>query len=125
MLPLTSAGAMTIDAPVVKNENAAFGAKRVSDGVTKNPDKLKVNDPNHKLEGQVFDKSEFPYADDSSGYGTPRVIPVHSEKDEAYNKEMNKGENVFISSPLFVVKLNIRIQILLMMILELSAVEVI
>lgn len=84
---------MTIDAPVVKNENAAFGAKRVSDGVTKNPDKLKVNDPNHKLEGQVFDKSEFPYADDSSGYGTPRVIPVHSEKDEAYNKEMNKGEN--------------------------------
>lgn len=90
---IKSAGAMTIDAPVVKNENAAFGAKRVSDGVTKNPDKLKVNDPNHKLEGQVFDKSEFPYADDSSGYGTPRVIPVHSEKDEAYNKEMNKGEN--------------------------------
>lgn len=90
---IKSAGAMTIDAPEVKNENAAFGAKRVSDGVTKNPDKLKVNDPNHKLEGQVFDKSEFPYADDSSGYGTPRVIPVHSEKDEAYNKEMNKGEN--------------------------------
>ena len=90
---IKSAGAMTIDAPAVKNENAAFGAKRVSDGVTKNPDKLKVNDPNHKLEGQVFDKSEFPYADDSSGYGTPRVIPVHSEKDEAYNKEMNKWEN--------------------------------
>ena len=90
---IKSAGAMTIDAPEVKNENAAFGAKRVSDGVTKNPDKLKVNDPNHKLEGQVFDKSEFPYADDSSGYGTPHVIPVHSEKDEAYNKEMNKGEN--------------------------------
>lgn len=82
-----------LDTPVVNNKNVALGVKRVSDGITKNPDKLKVTDPHHKLEGQVFDKSEFPYADDSSGYGTPHVKPVKTAEDEAYNKEMDKREN--------------------------------
>lgn len=82
-----------LDTPVVNNENVALGIKRVSDGITKNPDKLKVTDPHHKLEGQVFDKSEFPYADDTSGYGTPHVKPVKTAEDEAYNKEMDKREN--------------------------------
>lgn len=82
-----------IDAPIVENNNVALGAKRVSDGITKNPDKIKVTHPHHKLEGQVFDKSEFPYADDKSGYGTPHVKPVKTSEDEAYNKEMNKREN--------------------------------
>ena len=82
-----------LDTPVVNNENVALGVKRVSDGITKNPDKLKVTDPHHKLEGQVFDKSEFPYADYKSGYGTPHVKPVKTAEDEAYNKEMNKDEN--------------------------------
>lgn len=82
-----------LDTPVVNNENVALGVKRVSDGITKNPDKLKVTDPHHKLEGQVFDKSEFPYADYKSGYGTPHVKPVKSAEDEAYNKEMDKDEN--------------------------------
>ena len=82
-----------LDAPTVENNNVALGTKRVSDGITKNPDKIKVTHPNHKLEGQVFDKSEFPYADDSSGYGTPHVKPVKTPEDEAYNKEMNKNEN--------------------------------
>lgn len=82
-----------LDTPVVNNKNVVLGVKRVSDGITKNPDKLKVTDPHHKLEGQVFDKSEFPYADDSSGYGTPHVKPVKTAEDEAYNKEMNKDEN--------------------------------
>jgi len=82
-----------LDTPVVNNKNVALGVKRVSDGITKNPDKLKVTDPHHKLEGQVFDKSEFPYADDKSGYGTPHVKPVKTAEDEAYNKEMNKNEN--------------------------------
>lgn len=82
-----------LDTPMVNNKNVALGVKRVSDGITKNPDKLKVNDPHHKLAGQVFDKSEFPYADDSSGYGTPHVKPVKTAEDEAYNKEMDKREN--------------------------------
>lgn len=82
-----------LDTPVVNNKNVALGVKRVSDGITKNPDKLKVTDPHHKLEGQVFDKSEFPYADDKSGYGTPHVKPVKTAEDEAYNKEMDKREN--------------------------------
>ena len=82
-----------LDTPVVNNENVALGVKRVSDGITKNPDKLKVTDPHHKLEGQVFDKSEFPYADNKSGYGTPHVKPVKTAEDEAYNKEMDKDEN--------------------------------
>ena len=82
-----------LDTPTVENNNVALGTKRVSDGITKNPDKIKVTHPNHKLEGQVFDKSEFPYADDSSGYGTPHVKPVKTPEDEAYNKEMNKNEN--------------------------------
>ena len=82
-----------LDTPVVNNKNVVLGVKRVSDGITKNPDKLKVTDQHHKLEGQVFDKSEFPYADDSSGYGTPHVKPVKTAEDEAYNKEMDKREN--------------------------------
>ena len=82
-----------LDTPVVNNENVALGVKRVSDGITKNPDKLKVTDPHHKLEGQVFDKSEFPYADNKSGYGTPHVKPVKTAEDEAYNKEMDNDEN--------------------------------
>lgn len=82
-----------LDTPVVNNENVALGVKRVSDGITKNPDKIKVTHPHHKLEGQVFDKSEFPYADDTSGYGTPHVKPVKTAEDEAYNKEMDKREN--------------------------------
>ena len=82
-----------LDTPVVNNENVALGVKRVSDGITKNPDKLKVTHPHHKLEGQVFDKSEFPYADYKSGYGTPHVKPVKTAEDEAYNKEMDKREN--------------------------------
>ena len=82
-----------LDTPVVNNENVALGVKRVSDGITKNLDKLKVTDPHHKLEGQVFDKSEFPYADYKSGYGTPHVKPVKTAEDAAYNKEMDKDEN--------------------------------
>ena len=90
---IKSEKAIKIDAPIVENNNVALGVKRVSDGITKNPDKLKVTDPHHKLEGQVFDKSEFPYADYKSGYGTPHVKPVKTAEDEAYNKEMDKDEN--------------------------------
>ena len=82
-----------LDTPVVNNKNVALGVKRVSDGITKNPDKIRVNDDFHKLQGQVFDKSEFPYADDTSGYGVAHVKPVKTAEDEAYNKEMDKREN--------------------------------
>ena len=90
---IKSEKAIKIDAPIVENTNVALGVKRVSDGITKNPDKIKVTHLHHKLEGQVFDKSEFPYADDKSGYGTPHVKPVKTAEDEAYNKEMDKREN--------------------------------
>ena len=90
---IKSEKAIKIDAPIVENNNVVLGAKRVSDGITKNPDKIKVTHRHHKLEGQVFDKSEFPYADDKSGYGTPHVKPVKTAEDEAYNKEMDKREN--------------------------------
>ena len=90
---IKSEKAIKIDAPIVENNNVALGAKRVSDGITKNSDKIKVTHRHHKLEGQVFDKSEFPYADDKSGYGTPHVKPVKTAEDEAYNKEMDKREN--------------------------------
>ena len=90
---IKSEKAIKIDAPIVENNNVALGAKRVSDGITKNSDKIKVTHRHHKLEGQVFDKSEFPYADDKSGYGTPHVKPVKTTEDEAYNKEMDKREN--------------------------------
>ena len=43
--------AIELDTPVVNNKNVALGVKRVSDGINKNPDKLKVNDPHHKLAG--------------------------------------------------------------------------
>ena len=90
---IKAVNSIELDTPVVNNKNLALGVKRVSDGITKNPDKLKVTDPHHKLEGQVFDKSEFPYADYKSGYGTPHVKPVKTAEDEAYNKEMDKDEN--------------------------------
>ena len=90
---IKAVNSIELDTPVVNNKNVALGVKRVSDGITKNPDKLKVTHPHHKLEGQVFDKSEFPYADYKSGYGTPHVKPVKTAEDEAYNKEMDKREN--------------------------------
>lgn len=90
---IKSVKSIELDTPVVNNKNVALGVKRVSDGITKNPDKIKVTHPHHKLEGQVFDKSEFPYADDSSGYGVAHIKPVKTPEDEAYNKEMNKNEN--------------------------------
>ena len=90
---IKATNSIQLDAPIVENNNVALGVKRVSDGITKNPDKIKVTHPHHKLEGQVFDKSEFPYADDSSGYGVAHIKPVKTPEDEAYNKEMNKNEN--------------------------------
>ena len=46
---IKSEKAIKIDAPIVENNNVALGAKRVSDGITKNPDKIKVTHRHHKI----------------------------------------------------------------------------
>ena len=65
-------GNMTITAPVVRNENAAFAAKRVVTESHYNPTKILINEQGHKEEGKVFPASEF--SDLGSGYGA-----YHSE----------------------------------------------
>jgi len=65
-------GNMTITAPVVRNENAAFAAKRVVTESHYNPTKILINEQGHKEEGKVFPASEFRNL--SSGYGA-----YHSE----------------------------------------------
>ena len=60
-------GNMTITAPVVRNENAAFAAKRVVTESHYNPTKILINEQGHKEEGKVFPASEFRNL--SSGYG--------------------------------------------------------
>ena len=60
-------GNMTITAPVVRNENAAFAAKRVVTESHYNPTKILINEQGHKEEGKVFPASEF--SDLGSGYG--------------------------------------------------------
>ena len=65
-------GNMRITAPVVRNENAAFAAKRVVTESHYNPTKILINEQGHKEEGKVFPASEF--SDLGSGYGA-----YHSE----------------------------------------------
>ena len=60
-------GNMRITAPVVRNENAAFAAKRVVTESHYNPTKILINEQGHKEEGKVFPASEF--SDLGSGYG--------------------------------------------------------
>ena len=60
-------GNITITAPVVRNENAAFAAKRVVTESHYNPTKILINEQGHKEEGKVFPASEF--SDLGSGYG--------------------------------------------------------
>ena len=60
-------GNMTITAPVVRNENAAFATKRVVTESHYNPTKILINEQGHKEEGKVFPASEF--SDLGSGYG--------------------------------------------------------
>ena len=65
-------GNITITAPVITNENAAFAAKRVVTESHYNPTKILINEQGHKEEGKVFPASEFRNL--SSGYGA-----YHSE----------------------------------------------
>ena len=67
---------MTLTTSNLVNDNASFGMKRVSDGITKHGDKLKVDDPHHPEENQVFDVSEFPGYTEKGGYGVAHKVPV-------------------------------------------------
>lgn len=67
---------MTLTTSNLVNDNASFGMKRVSDGITKHGDTLKVDDPHHPEENQIFDVSEFPGYTGKGGYGVAHKVPV-------------------------------------------------
>ena len=67
---------MTLTTSNLVNDNASFGMKRVSDGITKHGDTLKVDDPHHPEENQIFDVSEFPGYTGKGGYGVDHKVPV-------------------------------------------------
>ena len=73
---IQSGGEMTLTTSNLINDNASFGMKRVSDGITKHGDKLKVDDKNHPEENQIFDVSEFPGYTGKGGYGVAHKVPV-------------------------------------------------
>ena len=73
---IQSGGEMTLTTANLVNDNASFGMKRVSDGITKHGDKLKVDDKNHPEENQIFDVSEFPGYTGKGGYGVAHKVPV-------------------------------------------------
>ena len=73
---IQSGGEMTLTTSNLVNDNASFGMKRVSDGMTKHGDKLKVDDKNHPEENQNFDISEFPGYTGKGGYGVAHKVPV-------------------------------------------------
>lgn len=73
---MQSGGKMTLTTPNLVNDNASFGMKRVSDGITKHGDKIKVDDPHHPEENQIFDVSEFPGYTGKGGYGVAHKVPV-------------------------------------------------
>ena len=60
-------GNISITAPLTKNENAAFSAKRVITETKDNPVKLRIDEGGHKEYGKAFPAEEFRNID--SGYG--------------------------------------------------------
>jgi len=60
-------GSIRITAPVTKNENAAFSAKRVITETRTNPTKLRIDEDRHTEIGQAFPEWEF--REINSGYG--------------------------------------------------------
>ena len=73
---IQSGGEMTLTTSNLVNDNASFGMKRVSDGIIKHGDTLKVDDPHHPEENQIFDVSEFPGYTGKGGYGVAHKVPV-------------------------------------------------
>lgn len=76
-------GSIRITAPVTKNENAAFSAKRVITETRTNPIKLRIDEDRHTEIGQAFPEWEF--REINSGYGAyhsnvaPRAILESAE----------------------------------------------
>jgi len=60
-------GNISITAPLTKNENAAFSAKRVITETKDNPVKLRIDEGGHIEQGQAFPAEEF--REINSGYG--------------------------------------------------------
>ena len=60
-------GNISIAAPLTKNENAAFSAKRVITDTKDNPVKLRIDEGGHIERGQAFPAGEF--REINSGYG--------------------------------------------------------
>ena len=60
-------GSISITAPLTKNENAAFSAKRVITETKDNPVKLRIDEGGHIEQGQAFPAEEF--REINSGYG--------------------------------------------------------
>ena len=60
-------GSISIAAPLTKNENAAFSAKRVITETKDNPVKLRIDEGSHIEQGQAFPAEEF--REINSGYG--------------------------------------------------------
>ena len=60
-------GNISIAAPLTKNENAAFSAKRVITDTKDNPVKLRIDEGGHIEQGQAFPAEEF--REINSGYG--------------------------------------------------------
>ena len=60
-------GNISITAPLTKNENAAFSAKRVITDTKDNPVKLRIDEGGHIERGQAFPAGEF--REINSGYG--------------------------------------------------------
>lgn len=86
---IQSGGEMTLTTSNLVNDNASFGMKRVSDGITKHGDKLKVDDKNHPEENQIFDVSEFPGYTGKGGYGVAHIVPV--KQSDGTIKMVDKG----------------------------------
>lgn len=76
---IQAGGTISISTRKIVNDNAGFGMKRISNGVTKHPDKVRVDDIGHPEEGMIFDVSEFPDIYGSGGYGVAHKVPVIQE----------------------------------------------
>lgn len=73
---IKSGGKMSLNTAKLDNKNAAFGMKRVSDGIIQHADKVRVEDRNNPESGQIFDVSEFPGIYKEGGYGVDHKVPV-------------------------------------------------
>ena len=84
-------GNITITAPMTKNENAAFSAKRVITETKENPVKILIQEDGHDECGKVFPETEF--SDLGGRYGAHHLIPrgAYITLKQLSPEEINKG----------------------------------